>query len=124
MSIRLLLISLGLLAFSPLARAHDIYEHLTDKRGRSCCSNADCRPAPYRISSMGVEMRVNERWISIPRAAIQYRLLEGDTGETAGGHWCGEPWEGSYITYCAVLPPNVAFGPRRESFANGALRKR
>jgi hypothetical protein len=34
--------------------------------------------------------------------------LDGDTGETNGGHWYGERYESSFITYCAFLPPNLA----------------
>lgn len=88
--------------------AHDIYGHLTNSSGRSCCDGSDCRPARYRILPEGVDMLINNRWIAIPRGALQYRILEGDTGETGGGHWCGEPWEGSFITYCAFLPPTLA----------------
>jgi hypothetical protein len=88
------------------AHAHDIYSHLTDERGRSCCDNSDCRPTHYRITALGVEMLIDERWLYIPRGAIQYRSLQGDNGESAGGHWCGDVYEG--ITYCAFLPPNVA----------------
>jgi hypothetical protein len=39
---------------------------------------------------------------------IQYRALEGDMGETAGGHWCGEPYEEAFITYCAFLPRKLS----------------
>ena len=91
------------------AQAHDIYAHLTDRLGRSCCDNGDCRPAHYRITSAGVDMLVGDKWIAIPRGKLQYRLLDGDTGETGGGHWCGAPDEGhSYFTYCAILPPALA----------------
>ena len=101
------MVMLCLLCYSQLqAHAHDIYTHLTDERGNSCCDNSDCRPTHYRITALGVEMLVNERWLYIPRGAIQYRSLQGDNGETAGGHWCGDSYEG--ITYCAFLPPNVA----------------
>jgi hypothetical protein len=89
------LIGLSFLVLCPLqVQAHDIYSHLTTKSGRSCCDGTDCRPAHYRITAAGVEMLVNERWVHIPRGMLQYRTLEGDTGETAGGHWCGEPYEG------------------------------
>jgi hypothetical protein len=37
--------------------------------------------------------------------------LEGDTGETNGGHWCGERYEGGFVTYCAFLPPTLAAAP-------------
>jgi hypothetical protein len=39
----------------------------------------------------------------VPRAMVEYRSLEGDTGETNGGHWCGESYEGGFVTYCLVL---------------------
>jgi hypothetical protein len=97
------------LAFTPMpAKAHRIYSHLTDKSGRSCCSNSDCQAAPYRVTPSGVQMLVKGAWVLVPRERVQYRLLDGDTGETAGGHWCGEPYDGGFITYCAFLPPTMA----------------
>ena len=30
-------------------RAHDIYRHLVDGNGASCCSDKDCMPAPFRV---------------------------------------------------------------------------
>jgi hypothetical protein len=95
-------------------QAHDIYANLKDEVGESCCHDRDCRPAPYRITAAGVEMLVDERWIVVPEHHIQYRTLQGDTGETAGGHWCGKMEHD--ITYCAVLPPSSA------SVISGAAR--
>src|SRR5215208_2577789 len=69
--------------------AHDIYSHLTDTAGASCCNEHDCRPAPYRVTPTGVQMHVDEDWFDVPDGLIQYRSLLGDTGETDGGHWCG-----------------------------------
>jgi hypothetical protein len=54
-------------------------------------------------------MLVNDVWVYIPKGTLQFRGLPGDLGETAGGHWCGEPFEGGFITYCAFVPPNIAF---------------
>ncbi|GJD97711.1 hypothetical protein [Methylobacterium iners] len=88
--------------------AHDIYTHLKSQSGNSCCDNSDCRPAPYRVKSSGVEMLIGEDWVWVPRAMVEHRALDGDTGETNGGHWCGERYEGGYITYCAFLPPDLA----------------
>lgn len=83
--------------------AHDLYTMLTDSNGASCCNGRDCRPARYKTTAAGVEMLVDGHWILIPNGKIQYRTLEGDTGETAGGHWCGVlDFE---VTYCAILPP-------------------
>jgi hypothetical protein len=69
-------------------------------------------------------MLVNGDWIAVPDYAIQYRTLPDDTGETRGGHWCGDirhkHGDGmDYSTHCAILPPNptAIFGPpfaRRE----------
>jgi hypothetical protein len=113
-----------LLSFEPSTEAHDIYLHLKDRWGNSCCSDQDCRPAPYRVTPTGVQMLVNGDWIAVPDYAIQYRTLPDDTGETAGGHWCGDirhkHGDGiDYSTHCAILPPNptAIFGPpfaRRE----------
>jgi hypothetical protein len=88
------------------SRAHDIYMSLVDREGQTCCHDRDCRPARYRITAAGVEMLVDRSWIVVPDDTIQYHALEGDTGETAGGHWCGKAEYG--VTYCAVLPPNSA----------------
>jgi hypothetical protein len=72
------------------AEAHDIYSHLMDRLGSSCCNEQDCRPAPYRVRPTGVQMFVEGKWIWVPDHTIQYRALPGDTGETDGGHWCGK----------------------------------
>jgi hypothetical protein len=93
-------------------QAHDIYSHLKDKSGASCCDDRDCHLAPYRFTANGVQMLVAKRWIDVPSEKIQYVAVPGDTGETGGGHWCGlayEPGGGaSYITRCAILPPQSA----------------
>jgi hypothetical protein len=108
-----LLIALGL-----PSQAHDIYSPLVDSTGRSCCHDQDCRPAPYRVRATGVQMYVEGKWITVPNHTIQYRALAGDTGETAGGHWCGfipdrYSHRRDYVTFCAILPPNATaiFGP-------------
>jgi hypothetical protein len=102
----------GLLAFWLVpASAHDIYTPLVDSWGRSCCNQADCRPAPYRITSSGVEMWVKDRWFFVPDGRIQYRFIEGDSGETGGGHWCGQLYANGYITFCAFLPPKLTLAP-------------
>jgi hypothetical protein len=94
--------------------AHDIYTTLRDRVGVSCCSEHDCRPARYRITAAGVKMLVGGEWIVVPNETIQYRTLEGDTGETAGGHWCGITNFGT-LTHCAILPPSSAFSSQTES---------
>ena len=104
---RCVLASLALLASrsAPL-RAHDIYTGLTDRNGASCCNFLDCRPAPYRMTTAGVQMLVDGQWITVPDDTIQYRVLPGDTGETAGGHWCGWHASRGTLTLCTILPPN------------------
>jgi hypothetical protein len=99
----------------PVGQAHDIYSHLMDRWGLSCCDQRDCRPAPYWVTAGGVKMLVDGRWIDVPDHAIQYRVLAGDTGETDGGHWCGfaaTPSETDldpvYTTRCAILPPSFS----------------
>ena len=97
-------------------QAHDIYSHLLDAAGKSCCDDRDCRPVPYRMTARGVRMFVDERWIDVPEETIQYRTLPDDAGETGGGHWCGfaltplseEDVEPVYTTRCAILPPQAA----------------
>jgi hypothetical protein len=92
-SISRLLLSLAFLAGAPAAaQAHDIYSGLVSTYGTACCDDSDCRPAPYKVTPAGVQMHINRKWISVPATAIQYRILSGDKGETAGGHWCGGQW--------------------------------
>src|SRR5262249_14858424 len=107
------------------AEGHDIYSGLMDRLGESsCCDNRDCRPAHYRITSGGVEMLLDDEWVRVPNKVIQYRSPDGDTGETRGGHWCGdtywtpvpgfeypEPHPALHLsrfnTRCAILPPGL-----------------
>ena len=108
-----LLAVICLISFEPPTKAHDIYAPLTDRWGNSCCNDQDCRPVPYRVTPAGVQMLVHGIWIAVPDHVIQYRALPGDTGETAGGHWCGEirllqDETVRYSTHCAILPPNAA----------------
>ena len=111
--LRTLVVIAGALAgllFRPVpVFAHDIYSHLTSKSGRRCCDGSDCRPAQYRSNTSGIEMLIQDRWVHIPSGTIEYRTIRGDTGETSGGHWCGEAFEGGFITYCAFLPPILAY---------------
>ena len=81
----------------PPTEAHDIYSPLKDRGGKNCCDDGDCRPAPYRVTPTGVQMFVEGEWIGVPNAAIQYRALPGDTGETDGGHWCGRIRERAWL---------------------------
>jgi hypothetical protein len=108
------------------AEGHDIYSGLKDHLGESSfCDQRDCRPAHYRITSAGVEMLLDDEWVRVPNKVIQYRSLDGDTGETRGGHWCGVTnWNGPgfeypshphhpglhlsrFFTRCAILPPGL-----------------
>jgi hypothetical protein len=109
-AIRLVCTALVTIWATPI-QAHDIYANLRNSEGGSCCNENDCRPALYRKGRFGVDMFVQNRWIAIPPSAIQYRFLDGDTGETNGGHWCGSHahYEDVLFTYCAVLPPHAAF---------------
>ena len=44
----------GLLAIWPgPIQAHDIYKHLVNEMGDSCCDATDCRPVPYRLRAIG-----------------------------------------------------------------------
>jgi hypothetical protein len=113
MSSRTAFVAAVLVANLPLPiQAHDIYLDVVDGAGQSCCDNRDCRPAHYRIKGGGVQMFVYGHWLVIPHDKIQYRSIQGDTGETAGGHWCGQGQQGSnyifYATHCAILPPQAA----------------
>ena len=96
-----------------LAEAHDIYSHLKDPWGNSCCNDKDCRPAPYRVTPAGVQMLIDGEWVEVPGYTIQYRALSGDSGQTGGGHWCGRTYQKVdnsvfHVTQCVVLPPSTA----------------
>ncbi|ANY82423.1 hypothetical protein BB934_29430 (plasmid) [Microvirga ossetica] len=75
----------------------------------------------------GVQMFVEGEWIAVQDHTIQYRALLGDTGETDGGHWCGQiHWQGhrmDHATQCAILPPNptAILGPEL-ALREGAIR--
>ena len=102
---------------------HDIYSDLKDNLGElSCCNEMDCRPAHYRVTAAGVDMLIDDEWVRVPNEIIQYRRLDGDTGETNGGHWCGVtnfrgyqlhpdhppvPYSSRFYTRCVVLPPGL-----------------
>ncbi len=51
-------------------QAHDIYSHLRDAGGGSCCDDTDCRPALHRVTASGVQMFVDQRWIDVPSSTI------------------------------------------------------
>jgi hypothetical protein len=104
---------LGFLALWPgSVQAHDIYSDLLDPKGASCCHDHDCKPAPYRLTAAGVQMFIDGRWLAVSDDTISYLTLPGDSGETAGGHWCGTTVDvdvgAVYLTRCAVLPPRSA----------------
>ncbi|WP_162820635.1 hypothetical protein [Microvirga calopogonii] len=114
---RTALMAAVLVANLPLPiQAHDIYSHLRDEEGASCCDDRDCRPALYRFTARGVQMFVDQQWINVPNERIQYRALLGDAGETYGGHWCGSLYQSDdsqqdailHLTKCAILPPHAA----------------
>jgi hypothetical protein len=101
---------------------HDIYTGLKDHRGKlDCCNETDCRAANYRVTAAGVEMFIDNEWVRVPNEIIQYRTLHGDTGETRGGHWCGNMYPAfemahpdypelpptRFYTRCAILPPEL-----------------
>jgi hypothetical protein len=74
MVLRTALVAAVLLIGLPLPTpAHDIYSHLRDGRGASCCNDWDCRPAFYRLTTRGVQMYVNQQWMDVPNERIQYR---------------------------------------------------
>jgi hypothetical protein len=109
-------VSVVLIASLPLpAQAHDIYSHLRDPSGTSCCDDRDCQLTPYRFTANRLQMFVDLRWIEVSRDKVQYVAIPGDTGETSGGHWCGfadgpnrMDLKALYITRCAILPPQSA----------------
>ena len=123
-----LMLVIAILILAARAEGHDIYSGLMDGE-TSCCNETDCHPANYRVTSAGVDMFVDGEWIRVPNNLIQYRSLEGDTGETRGGHWCGvtywkqqdqvsgfeypptlnhpELHPSGFSTRCVILPPEL-----------------
>ena len=84
MSRKLVLVLLALCIGPQPSAAHDIYSHLVDSEGASCCNEIDCAPAPFQVTPIGIQMLVHGRWIAVPNNKIQYRLLPGDMGVTSG----------------------------------------
>ena len=71
MSSRTAFVAVVLAASLPLPTlAHDIYSHLRDEGGGSCCDNQDCRPALYRLTGHGVQMFVDQQWINVPVTSV------------------------------------------------------
>jgi hypothetical protein len=69
MSLRTALVSAVLIISLPLpTHSHDIYSHLRDEKGESCCDDQDCRPALYRLTARVVQMYVDQQWINVPNA--------------------------------------------------------
>jgi hypothetical protein len=84
MSSRTALVAVVLAAsVPPPIHAHDLYSHLSDEVGASCCDNRDCRPALDRVSASGAQMLVDQRWIDVPDEWIQYRALLGTPARRA-----------------------------------------
>jgi hypothetical protein len=104
---------IALVAISAPTDAHEIYAGLKNRQGIACCDGTDCRPAAYRIKGGVVQMLIENLWFPIPSDVVEYRTVDGDTGESNGGHWCGKflsstIWRYEYLrTYCAFLPPNL-----------------
>ena len=92
MSSRTAFVAAVLVASLPLPiQAHDIYSHLRDEGGGSCCDDRDCRPAVYRLTASGVQMFVDQQWINVPNERIQYRALLGDAVRQAEDIGAGQP---------------------------------
>ena len=46
-------------------QAHDIYSHLVDEVGASCCDDKDCRPVLYRFIANGVQRAVQQSLLGL-----------------------------------------------------------
>jgi hypothetical protein len=66
MSRKLVLVLLALCIGPQPSAAHDIYSHLVDSEGASCCNEIDCAPASFRVTPIGIQMLVHGRWIAVP----------------------------------------------------------
>jgi hypothetical protein len=84
-------------------------------------ANAQAGVAPESTKMNTMNTRSNS-WTWIPGEKIEHRAIDGDMGETGGGHWCGERYEGGFITYCAFLPPKVTSAPRSFAQPGAPLR--
>jgi hypothetical protein len=91
MSLKLELFAVLLLvSLEPPTQAHDIYSHLRDRLGGSCCNEKDCRPAPYRMTATGGKFSSRERGslCQTPRSSIgrcTVTLVKQTGGIGAGG---------------------------------------
>ncbi|WP_201841820.1 hypothetical protein [Microvirga zambiensis] len=86
MASRLALIAAAFIGILNSAEDHDIYSHLKNEEGASCCDSTDCRPAPYRYVSGDLQMFVDGKSIEVLDTVVQYRPLLGETGEPAAGN--------------------------------------
>ena len=72
------------------------YHSLRDKRGMSCCDEADCRPVPYRAVAGAMEVFIGrgtfgpsapEAWMRVPLEAMLLR--ENPTGTAIACYYGG-----------------------------------
>lgn len=72
------------------------YRSLRDKRGLSCCDEADCRPVPYRAMAGRMEVFIGrstfgpaapETWMRVPPEAMLLR--ENPTGTAIACYYGG-----------------------------------
>ena len=69
------------------------------------------RTLSHHLVRRGDARRRDRVWV--PRGIIEYRMLEGDTGETIGGHWCGERYEAASSRTARFYPRRLLPRPNR-----------
>ena len=86
------------------------YSKYRQPNGMSCCNDEDCRPVDYSLGLDGkLLMYPGGRRIEVPRS-----LVNPLASEDGKGHWCGILSEsGDVMTFCAILPQNMAGTPSK-----------
>jgi hypothetical protein len=90
-------------------QGHDILHYrnqtLSDKSGRSCCSNQDCRPTQSRVRGERVEVMVDGEWTIVPPEKII-----NEPSPDLGSHVCSPTEPGVYPKghiFCVVIGAGV-----------------
>jgi len=75
---------------------HEWYESLKEPgTSFSCCSEADCRPAEYRLGGNGYEAWLDDKWVAVPPE----KVLVGYTNPVGRAVVCRSPANGSILCF-------------------------
>lgn len=81
---------------TPDPKLHDWFQSLKEPGTTySCCSEADCRPADYRMGAVGYEAWLDEKWVAVP----QDRVLIGYSNPVGRAVVCRSPANGTILCF-------------------------